>query len=298
MEKVKVIYIAGSGRSGSTLIDRVIYSSPKVFSVGELKFLKQYIARRDENNPSRPEEKFKDLNEDYLSESPFWGEIVKAVKENDYQVFDRYYKIDKKVVFSILLGQSFIIKKFNDFELYKLIMKKAKEVKGEQVEYIIDSSKSLKKLLSLYQDKRIDLRIVHVVRDARGHIASLEKGGFDWIKLFMLWFKNNFLISVFLGRFLNKDIYVSLSYDDFCLNHESYIRIFNKKFNLDIDEDKFLDVLNSQLDFAFAGNTMRRKKIDEIRHDEKWKIKWPKWKQIIISIISNLPNSVWVYKNK
>ena len=36
MKKIKVIYISGIGRSGSTLLDIILSTSEKVFSVGEI----------------------------------------------------------------------------------------------------------------------------------------------------------------------------------------------------------------------------------------------------------------------
>ena len=36
MDKVKVIYIAGEGRSGSTLLERILGQHNKIFAAGEL----------------------------------------------------------------------------------------------------------------------------------------------------------------------------------------------------------------------------------------------------------------------
>ena len=38
-KNIKVLYIAGNGHSGSTLLDIVIGSNPSIFSAGELGFI-------------------------------------------------------------------------------------------------------------------------------------------------------------------------------------------------------------------------------------------------------------------
>ena len=43
---------------------------------------------------------------------------------------------------------------------------------------------------------------------------------------------------------------------------------------------------------------MRIRKIEAIKHDEKWKIGLPTWQKIAISVLGYLPNKFWVYRIK
>ena len=85
--KVKIIYIVGLGHSGSTLLDRVISTSPQVFSVGELKFLKNFVEKYEPRNPEK--KSFQDKTGKELKDSYFWNPIVKEAKEKNYNLYDR-----------------------------------------------------------------------------------------------------------------------------------------------------------------------------------------------------------------
>jgi hypothetical protein len=280
------------------LLERIIGTSKNAFSVGELKFLKQFLGFHDPGRPYRRQEKFVDASGNKLIDSPFWGDIVKAIKQNGYNVYDRYYKIDKKISLSILLGLTFSTKKYDDFEIFESILKKAKETKGERVEYIIDSSKSLKRLISLKQDTRIDLHVLHNIRDIRGLVASRERNGLDWLKIFVSWLGINFLTSVFLRRFFKRDRVIKLGYDSFASSPGRYIKEINRKFGLHINENTYIKDVNNEVSYVFAGHSMRARKFEGISHDQKWKARLPKWKQGILGLLGAIPNKIWVYKDK
>ncbi len=43
--EIKILYIAGMGHSGSTLLDILLNNHPKIFSVGDFLFFKEWIRK-------------------------------------------------------------------------------------------------------------------------------------------------------------------------------------------------------------------------------------------------------------
>ena len=76
-DKIKILYIAGAGRSGSTLIDILLGKIDGFTSFGELRWIWQRSFR--ENQLTGDDLPFK--------ESPFWNEVVQ-------QAFGGFDKID------------------------------------------------------------------------------------------------------------------------------------------------------------------------------------------------------------
>lgn len=149
-KNIRVLYILGSGHSGSTLLDCILGNNPNVFSVGELSFynvIKNHI----------PHAKTKHRKGDFcacgekMSNCSFWKRIIK-IDGNKFHIKKTYTKQEN---FNYLSQSSNLsrLKRGNfknaDFELLKLIASES----GRSV--ILDSSKDprrqevLKKVLIL-----------------------------------------------------------------------------------------------------------------------------------------------------
>lgn len=162
----KVIYIAGNGHSGSTLLDIILGSSQDAFSAGELTFI-----TRDT------------IFEEYCSchtkikECNFWSEVIKLWQNNSEIDLDEYKKLRhkferNKTTFRVLLNSLF---PSNDFKLYcqstYQLFKVIHEQSGKSI--IIDSSKSPQRILVL--KKHMDLKVIHLCRNVKGVLNSSKK---------------------------------------------------------------------------------------------------------------------------
>jgi hypothetical protein len=169
---VKVLYIGGFGRSGSTLVERILGQIPGFCSAGEVVFLWQ-----------------RGLVENQLcgcgaafSECDFWTRVGKSAfggwDEVDgaemvalqHQV-DRNRYIPAMVAPRLRPGASAALERYTDAlsRLYRGI----REVSGDRV--VIDASKHASTAYLLRRVPGLDLRVVHLVRDARGVAYSWTK---------------------------------------------------------------------------------------------------------------------------
>jgi len=168
----KVAYIGGLGRSGSTLLDRMLGQLPGFFSAGEVRDLWQRALK--ENCQCGCGQPFRDC--------PFWREVGQEafggwdrVDVDDVQrlrkAVDRHSLVPLLIVprawppfhRKVLRYQSFLA------DLYRAIHR----VSGQRV--IIDSSKAPSTAFLIRGLPGIELRAVHLIRDSRGVAHSWRK---------------------------------------------------------------------------------------------------------------------------
>jgi hypothetical protein len=169
--KTRVLYVGGLGRSGTTLIERVLGELPGMCALGEVVHLWQRDLR--DNERCGCGESFGDCG--------FWTAVGK-------EAFGGWHRVD---VHRILQLQELVERTrhipmlaaghrrdFNALaseyaEYYASIYAAALKVSGASV--VIDSSKHSALAYCLRYSDEIDLRVLHVVRDPRGVAYSWTK---------------------------------------------------------------------------------------------------------------------------
>ncbi len=169
---LKLIYIVGHERSGSTLLDILLGSHPEIVSVGELCTFYRYGDIKEKRCSCG--EKVVDCS--------FWNDVkknfikrmgkddfVKQIKSQDY--LEKKHNVPR-LFLSLLLGKK--LKQYLNIvsSLYESIA----AVSGEQI--IVDSSKSRLRaywMSGLSRRKKVDIYIIHLIRDGRGVIWSHKK---------------------------------------------------------------------------------------------------------------------------
>lgn len=286
-EKINMVYIVGFPHSGTTLLNRILGTSKNCFAVGELNHLEYAVSGKkgrvcdDGTN---------------LIESKFWKNVLDGVNVDKLIPLDTQQSQKLKLTFSLgLFGKKSMggITKENLVEeekLYANLLKEAKGVKGK-TEYLVESSKSLKRLMALGMSDKINLKVIHIVRDGRGVVYSHEKRNKSGTSKYFNWLFSNFLTR----RYLSKQNSIKLSYDQFVQDPLAHLERINDQFGLEIDLDNFIEDVNKEKFYTFSGNPMRFKKLEGIRYDQAWRKAMPKWKQMILSVLTYIPNRVWVY---
>lgn len=133
--KINIIYILGSGHSGSTLIDLILGSHSAIESVGELNKIPEYISIKNSRKCTCGNE---------ISKCNYWQSILKKINNplayniNDLENFDR-----------------------SNYDLIENIL----DFSGKSV--LVDSSKNSLRLEKLVCSKLFKITIVHLVRDGR-----------------------------------------------------------------------------------------------------------------------------------
>ena len=170
-KKIKVLYIAGAGRSGTTLLDQYLGSCHGFNSVGEIKYLIPAGFGRDQRCSCK----------DKLKSCVVWGGVYKDVCENIpvehfnslfFEVLSR-----KKIfqqIFPFLRGRRYKLALSRLSEMIYLQYKFVSDTVEEGVT-IVDSSKDPGYLKVLTEVPGLEVYVLHCIRDPRGVVYSRSK---------------------------------------------------------------------------------------------------------------------------
>ena len=169
MTKPRIIFISGVGRSGSTLLDRVLGQTPGVVSVGEVyRFWSHRYLRRSWCSCGA-----------LVAECPFWDAVEGELGATDAAEAEtqeaRQWRVVSQRNLPLLPMRPLRTKGFAEDlagflavreRLYRAILKA-----GDGT-VVVDSTKIPRFALALARSDRFDLRIVHLVRDSRASAYS------------------------------------------------------------------------------------------------------------------------------
>jgi hypothetical protein len=201
---VTVLFIMGLGRSGSTILDIVLGNHPDIESVGEVCNLSftGWVSRDALHGIEQKKLRLpvctcgKRLDvpaiDDEAEACPFWSRVrrewVQRAGRDDVEsypalqdAFERHRDWPR-----LLYAKYKPSARFSSYaRLTRAFFESIRAVSGKPI--IVDSSKDLVRAFALSMVPGIDLRLVHLVRDGRGVIASRRKtfqkdlqAGIEW----------------------------------------------------------------------------------------------------------------------
>ena len=251
---IKVIYIAGNGHSGSTLLDIVLGTNRDCFSAGELTFI-----TRDS------------IMEEYCScnkkipDCDLWSEIInkwnstRNISLEEYKSLRNKYERNKTTL-RTLVNKIRPSRKFQQYcEATLQLFQAIQEVTKCSV--IVDSSKSPQRIAVL--SRIVDIMVLHICRDftgvmnsSKGEVLKNIKVGIEtshppgrtW-KVTINWIVTNIITEIFSLGIQTKKIF----FRDFVKNPES-LRDVDSHFK-NIDREQAYSASH-----MLAGNVIRLKK--------------------------------------
>lgn len=275
-----VVYIAGVGRSGSTVLDSVLGNHPLIQSVGELSRLASDAWMQD----------FYCSCGKKSSECPFWVAVHETwcasngkVSVEDFVETQNHVEQSHHWPFSA--GKS--LEQTHNFQMYieqtRLVLKAIQKVSNCSV--IVDSSKSIQRAYALSQIPEIDLRVIQLVRDPRGVVWShkkrftkdLQHGLPRDIKsqpawrAALYWCRLN-LHADRLRRQLGPERALLVRYEDFMLQTLPVLQKIGDFIGVDLTDVERVINAGKKLyfDHTIAGNRVRMKGMLELKFDEEW----------------------------
>ena len=170
---MKVLYIAGVGRSGSTLLERMLGAVPGAVNTGELNAIFSRVSQQDQRcGCGEP-----------FSECPFWREVGAEAFGGWEAVTHRISRLQPRVIRQrhvprLVTGiqpAGYRAELEEYLEVHRRLYEAVAAVSGADV--LVDASKSTAQLFALQRIDGLDLRVVNLVRDARGVANSWNKSG-------------------------------------------------------------------------------------------------------------------------
>lgn len=169
---LRVAYLGGIGRSGSTLVSRTLDRVPELVSVGELSNLWHQSVLRD--TPCGCGRAF--------SACPFWQEVGRRAfggwdRLDAEEVSALRRRVERVRYLPLLLRRSASPRFAADVRRYRTLTlplyAAILAVSGASV--VVDNSKLPSRALLLHQDDGVDARVVHLVRSSYGVCYSWSK---------------------------------------------------------------------------------------------------------------------------
>ncbi len=276
--KVKVLYIAGFERSGSTIVNRVLGQIDGFVAWGELRDIWQHGIIENRRCTCGA----------FFRECPAWTKILdEAFGGVDRVNAQEMVRLLKKTRASVLphyfgaLTEKFLQSNVEEYlknleSLYRAIQ----ATTGSKV--IVDSTKASWYGYVLAMLPTIDLYVVHIVRDPRGVCYSLQqhksKGErtsqwYNPVHASLSWNLKNSAVEMLLN--CSPERYLRISYEDFVQNPKTAVESVLNLVQEKVTELPFRDdsTVKMSVDHIFAGSPSSRSEIGavKLRLDQRWK---------------------------
>lgn len=285
-----LIYIAGYGRSGSTLLDMVLGTHPDAIGMGELTHIFDFWLS---DNTCSCKETYK-----YCT---FWNEVMSRWSTSlpDMSIAEAAM-VTRQVEDSLSSWRKWLPKHKVITQKYGLIWQTMIDTIAEiaAVSTVIDSSKSTRtvteRATALVNYSQLDVRIIHLVRDPRavmwsylrGNNIKLEagqavpnRGGV--LRAVLGWNTANLYAA--RGRDSRNNAPLLVRYEDFV--EDPYKELNRISQSLMLDYAPIMKHLKEELpikpDHGVAGNRLRRKGLTKLKKDEEWKDRLPKHARLV-----------------
>ncbi len=278
---LRVLYIAGCGRSGSTILDTLLGNHVKMESIGE--------ATNIVRNAWLSEESYCACGEPGRT-CPFWTKVRRVWEQRVGPVDLAGYE---QTVRRIESGSRFslvqrLLKRGDPqyLEYARLtvgLLAAIRDVSGSQI--VVDSSKGAARALALSMVEGVDLRLVHLVRDCRGVLWSGKKrfrkndragiskddAGKSIVRTMKIWSVANLLTGQ-LRRRLPASKSIRLRYEDLIAQPSVELTRIGDLLEVDL-KTVAAAVANGEsmaLGHTIAGNRLRMSGAVRLQPDVEW----------------------------
>jgi len=262
---MKIIYIAGASHSGSTLLDMMLNAHPEMISVGEVLDLNRVKYRTSGAIKATR----CSCGARGLLRCKFWARVNAWIEKTygkslaDLDV-DNYLPRDE------------------DPEPNSVLFRAISQVSGK--EFVVDSSKSPRRLDYLLRHTKLDVHPIHLIRDPRGHVASVMG-------------QQGLVKSIFHYEVVNAQARQKLKsvshdvvrYEDLVIEPERTLQKILAPVGLEFHPRQL--AWAEQTRHSFAGNRARWQTKSKLVLDERWKRRLSQPQRLLIDIGTVLSRS-------
>jgi len=270
-EVPRVLYIAGYGRSGSTILDILLGSHDRVVSVGEVAYLgDEWLEENRRCACGAPYER-----------CTFWKEMISSAREA--KRLSRIQRVieHRRSIPQLLTGAlSEESKRAYRNQMRGLLARIA--LKGD-ADVIVDSSKSPRlttgRFWALKELAGVDLQVLHLVRDGRDVLSSFARKGSNWAlegyhegklleveRALIGWVIAN-SVAYMLGRSLGRDRYIQVHFENLLAFPQNVLQRIGKFADLNMNSvaERVSQSRSFQVGHNVGGNRIRHKNKIQLR---------------------------------
>jgi hypothetical protein len=284
IKKLKIIYIMGDGRSGSTILSIILGNHPDIASVGELHRWPEFQGQTKPGDEKLENKRFwEDILAHYcaLGSSPDFENL--ALLQEDIEDYQQFFKV-------------LLSKDTQDSEAYKNYLKQLFEaiscVADRQI--IVDETKKPGRAYKLLKHKDFDTRVIHLVRDPRGVVWSQLKKDVEHKSKHPLTTMAHYNIKNCMGLLVNwltpNQSILRIRYEDLVAVPEKTLGNIGKFIGISMEpvQQKIRSGESLWVPHLIDGNRIRKKDKINLRFDLEWQRKLTKgWR--LVTVFFTLP---------
>jgi len=302
-----MLYVMGAARSGSTVLNTVLASHPKIEGVGELGYL---------SSSGHVFEEYCACGE-RADVCPYWSEVKRVWAQyggpNDvaeYTALQREFEARRWRVHQILRQRDQPSLRFQAYaEQVRSLFQAICTVSGKRI--VVDTTKTPSRAVALSMIPGIHLRIVHLVRDGRGVAWSMKKGlrkdcrggvqtdqpSRPVLRTAAYWLVMN-LQSAWVRRQLAPGKSIRLRYEDLMAQPKATLDSIGALLQCDLSE--IVQAIKADATFPvnhiIAGNRLRMSGTVRLRPDMEWSRTMPKKDRMLFSMVAGWLMAQYGYK--
>ena len=278
--KIKVVYIGGVEHNGSTFLGTILGNHLAVEFVGELSLLPRVGWLSN----------YKCTCGEEIQKCNYWESVrdswEKEVNDTVNSLVELESQVDRRYRFpQVVIQKRFFSKNFATYSQYVCaLFQSIQAVSGKSI--IVDSSKRFSRALALSEVDCIDLKIIHLIRDARGVAYSFSKPKrlkqrSVWAST-LRWNLSNISYG-FIGKMLDESRLKVVRYEDFVEYPSETLNKISQFIGLDFSDIATKLVQNKSLavgaHVGVGNGFLQNVKTVKLRSDQSWQQKMPRNKQ-------------------
>jgi hypothetical protein len=278
-EKLRVVYLAGSGHTGSTLLALFVDAHPRIVSVGETAFKRKLQGTREARLACTCGMSYFDC--------PFWQEVFHGVATAGYELSPLRWSNDFRykgwLPHRLLTRYSArpavrLVQRAAAVALpwHRARMARVRRVNVELIRTVLrvagadvffDTSKEAMRLHQLLRVRELDVKVVRLVRDVRGYVSSAKRRGGEVKDAALTWRADQQNLDQITGA-MAPDRSMLLRYEDVCRDPQQWLQQIHAFCGVDpVEPPAFIACREHHV----LGNSMRLNETVRIRLDEGWR---------------------------
>ena len=303
-QRLRVVYVAGSGHTGSTLVALLLNAHPQIVSVGETA-VKPKIRRKGHAAQQTCS------CGATVATCSFWQRIFRSVQAQGYDLGPAHwtndYRSEHPMVHRVLTRESAnpavrALQRWSEryLPLHAGRMRRADAVniafiraalETKRADVFCDTTKHTLRLSRLLTLPELDVKVITLVRDVRGYAASAKRRGYAVEDAATTWRKDQEVIASITSA-LPADRTLLLKYEDLCADPETTLQHLYRFCGVQAVSP--VTTTNSA-DHHVLGNSMRLQGRVQVRLDESWRTKLDQHEQRQIIGIAGAMNRTMGY---
>ena len=278
--KLRVVYVAGSGHTGSTLLALLLDSHPSIVSVGEIA-VKPKVRRTGDDGRQ------KCSCGATIGDCDFWQRLFRRVRDDGFDVGPGHWMNDyrpEKRWLRRLFAHDSSYSRVRQFQLWAAdhlpfhaatirrtdaanvsFIRAAMEIAGASV--FCDTTKQTMRLRRLLILPQLDVKVITLVRDVRGYAASAKRRGYTVRHAAETWLKDQKLLADITSR-LSPHRRFHLRYEDLCTD---VVRTLCEVYSFCDVEDFEPGAVITSRNHHVLGNSMRLQGTIRVHLDDRWR---------------------------